>query len=212
MGSIPNLAKRHEELIRASAINDEVAAVRGYRTIDDPAELGRLGFAEYQLRPGLLIPIVGVDGDVTTYQLRSDEPRMGKDGRPIRYETRAGDRLCLDVPRQVRPVLANPGVSLWITEGARKLDSAISHGLPCIGLLGVEGWRGTNPHGGKTELPDWSAVALNRREVFIAFDSDVMTKQTVRDAVLRFAAFLERKKATVRFVVLPTPVVEGSRP
>ena len=35
---------------------------------------------------------------------------------------------------------------------ARKVDAAVSHGLCCIGVPGVWGWRGTNAKGGKAAL------------------------------------------------------------
>ena len=44
----------------------------------------------------------------------------------------------------------------------------------CIDLLGVWSWRGTNSDGGIAALPDWDYIALNGREVYIVFDSDVM--------------------------------------
>ena len=50
----------------------------------------------------------------------------------------------------VRALLNNPQIPLYITEGIRKGDAAISQGLCCIALLGVTNWRGTNASGGKT--------------------------------------------------------------
>jgi hypothetical protein len=97
-------------------------------------------------------------------------------------------------------------IPLWITEGARKVDAAVSHGLNCIGVNGVWGWRGTNARGGKTALPDWEVVALNGRDVIIAFDSDVMSKATVQGAVERLSAFLRARGARVRFALLPDEV------
>ena len=198
------LHPHHQKLLADSAISNVVASTRGYRSIANPDELRPLGFGATQRRPGLLIPIRGVDGLVATHQLRPDTPRLNDDGKTIKYETPAGGRLVLDVPPPARPHLPNPKVDLWITEGARKVDSGISNGIPCIvGLMGVWGFRGTNLFGGKTELADWSAVALNDRKVFVAFDSDVMTKESVRGAIDALAAFLHRKGGTVRYVLLP---------
>jgi hypothetical protein len=55
------------------------------------------------------------------------------------------------------------------------------------------GWRGRNEEGGLAALPDGERVALNDRETFIAFDSDVMTKPPVRAALARLKAFLESR-------------------
>lgn len=84
------------------------------------------------------------------------------------------------------------------------MDSGLAHGIRCIiGVQGVYGWRGTNAHGGKCALPDWEDIALNGRSVVLAFDSDVMTKAAVRDALNRLSAFLKQRKAHVRFLLLP---------
>jgi hypothetical protein len=201
------LLAQHLELIRASAIAPEVAVERGYRSITDPAELRALGFADYQCRtPGLLVPIWDVTGQNRRYQFRPDEPRCNESGKTLKYETAAGSRLALDVLPRVLPLLGNPAHPLWITEGARKVDAAVSQGLCCIGVMGVWGWRGTNEHGGKTALPDWEVIALNGREVILAFDSDVMTKASVRGALERLSAFLFARDARVRFAILPEEV------
>jgi hypothetical protein len=68
----------------------------------------------------------------------------------------------------------------------------VSRGLCCIGVLGVWGWRGTNELGGRAALPDWDSIALNR-EVYIAFDADVMVKTEVHQSLERFKAFLESR-------------------
>jgi hypothetical protein len=57
----------------------------------------------------------------------------------------------------------------------------------------VWNWRGTNEHGGKTALPEWEYVALNDRDVYIVFDSDVMLKPQVYDALARLKPFLESR-------------------
>ncbi len=189
------LLPRHLDLLTASAISPTVAKTRGYRSVTNRAELERLGFAATQrLVPGLLIPIWGVDGKIASYQLRPDEPRI-RDGKAVKYETLAGSRMVLDVPPMARRWLGNPKKPLFITEGARKADAAVSKGLCCIALLGVWNWRGRNEFGGKTALADWDSIALNSRNIFIVFDSDVMTKASVHAALARLKAFLESKNA-----------------
>src|SRR5262249_52271752 len=156
------------------------------------AELKRLGFADYQQNvPALVVPVYGVRGEIVTYQIRPDTPRIikGKNGKPskaLKYDTVADSRIRLDVPPTIRGQLGNPSVPLFITEGARKADSAVSKGLCCVALLGVWNWRGTNDDGGKVALEDWESVALNGRKVYIAFDSDVTEKRSVHLALKRF--------------------------
>jgi len=185
------LLPQHAALLTASAISDEVAKARGYRSVTDKAELRSLGFSANQARvPALLIPVWDVNGKIALYQARPDEPRVAN-GKAVKYETLVGSRMTIDVPPAVRHQLGDPSIPLWITEGIRKADAAVSAGLCCIGLLGVWNWRGRNEHGGKVALADWESIALNGREVFIAFDSDVMTKPEVAQALERLKAFLE---------------------
>jgi hypothetical protein len=82
----------------------------------------------------------------------------------------------------------------------------VSQGLCTISLLGVWSWRGSNEHGGKTALSDWESIALNERQVYLAFDSDVMTKPSVHLALSRLKAFLESRHAKVKVIYLPEEV------
>ncbi|MGH9944459.1 MAG: DUF3854 domain-containing protein, partial [Pyrinomonadaceae bacterium] len=199
----PPLYSHHAALVAASAISEEVARARCYRTVSVKAELQALGFGEAQRRtPALLIPVWSVTGEIATHQIRPDEPRV-KDGKPLKYETPAGARMALDVPPAARPLLGDPSVPLFITEGARKADAAVSRGLCCIALLGVWNFRGTNERGGLTALADWELIALKGRKIYICFDSDVMEKDAVRSAMKRLRGFLELRGAHVRLIYLP---------
>lgn len=191
------------ELLGGSAIIEKVLDQRGYQSILDPADLPE-AFADYQRRPGLLIPIRSVRGEIESYQIKPNQPRIGKNGKPIKYETAANARQIIDVPTAALPHLGNPKINLLITEGAKKVDSAVSHGILCtIGLQGVYGWRGKNEHGGSTALADWEQIALKNRTVVIAFDSDVMTKAEVRGALDRFSGFLNSRGAKVKYILMP---------
>jgi len=204
-GQLDPLLPHHAALLRASAISDTVARARGYRSVTTGAELFEIGFSARQARaPALLIPIWGVGGEISLYQARPDTPRIDPRGRAVKYETVAGARMVLDVHPVVRDQLTDPAIPLWITEGVRKGDAAVSASLCCVALLGVWNWRGTNAFGGKAALPEWESIALNDRIVYIAFDSDVMTNPGVREALARLRAFLESRRARVRLVYLPS--------
>ncbi len=197
------LLPQHAAMIEASAISAEVAAARGYFTATRKAELAALGFGVAQRNvPALVSPIHGVDGELRTYQSRPDHPRI-KDGKPLKYETPRGSRMCLDVPPAALSRLADPAAPLIITEGARKADAAVSAGLCCVALLGVWNWRGRNEQDGLTALPDWESVALNGRTVCLCFDSDVNEKPAVYAALKRLKAFLESRGASIKIIYLP---------
>jgi len=178
-------------LEQESSIRPKVIEARRYRTVEKKAELERLGFGRAQRNvPGLLLPIYGPGGEISLYQFRPDEPRI-KDGKPVKYETPGGSRMALDVHPFAREKLGDPSVPLFITEGIKKGDALVSQDLCAIALVGVWNWRGTNEYGGKTALPEWEHVALNDRQVYIVFDSDVMLKPQVYAALARLKPFLE---------------------
>lgn len=198
------LLPQHEQLISESCITPEVANARGYRSVTSKAELRRLRFSQGQQNvPALLIPIHGVAGGIVTYQIRPDRPRI-IDGKKVKYETPAKSRIVLDVPPGTLGSLGSPQTPLWVTEGSRKADAAVSNGLTCISLPGVWGWKGRNEHGGKAVLPDWQFIALNGRRVNLAFDSDVMTKAEVYQALVGLREMLTLREADVRIFYLPS--------
>lgn len=192
-----NLEDRHvKELREGSGIGVDVIEARGYRTITDPSELAVLGFSRSQRRvPGLLIPFHDVTGAVASHQFKPDSPRKDpKKGRKrVKYETPKNTAVRLDVPRGAAASLADTSVPLWITEGSKKADAAVTAGLCCISLQGVECWR----------VDDWQDVALLGRQVYIAYDSDVMTKDGVKTALDGLTMFLVAYGAVVSWVVLP---------
>jgi len=199
---IRHLSAAHAAMLAESAISPEVMAQRGYLSMKSAAELRRLGFGERQARAGLLIPVWGVVGEIVNYQLRPDAPRI-VDGKPLKYETPKGSRMALDVPPGCRAMIGDPTKPLFITEGVKKADAAVSHELCCIALLGVWNWRGTNEQGGTVALPDWESITLKDRKVYVVFDSDVMEKAPVYAALCRLKAFLESRGAQVLVVYLP---------
>lgn len=131
-----------------------------------------------------------------------DTPRL-REGKPVKYETPVGQRNGLDVPPGVGPLLGDPTVPLWVTEGVKKADAAAVAGLCCVALPGVWSWRGSNDKGGKVAIPDWHDVALNGRRVVLAFDSDVIVKRPVRTALDALAGYLASKGAAVEYLHLP---------
>ncbi len=192
-------AHHYAMLHTASAITDAVIQARGYTSLDHPDEVRDLGFTKAQARtaPVLAIPLWDVHGQQTGWQIRPESPRQMKDGKIFKYETMKGGRLQLDVHPSVQPLLGDPHVALWITEGVRKGDALVSAGAPCVIALmgGVHGYRGTNEHGGKVILPDWEHVALNGRTVYVAYDSDLASKPGVQGALKGLWTYLRSKQA-----------------
>jgi hypothetical protein len=198
------LAQSHRDrLERDSAIDHNVVDERDAWTAINAKELAALGFMGHQqLVPALVLPVWSVNGHIAMYQIRPNAPRT-KDDKTIKYETPAGARMVLDVHPRARPLLNNPQNPLYITEGIRKADAAVSMGLCCVALLGVTNWRGTNASGGKTPLICWQSIALNGRTVYVTFDSDSATNLMVLRQAVALGEYLESKDAQVQVITLP---------
>jgi len=187
-----SLLPHHEQLIADSAISPDVARERGYWTATNAIELRRLGFSTVQaITPALIIPIRDTGGELVSYQARPDQPRIGDDGRPMKYESPVRSSIVLDVPARARDRLKSTIVPLWLTEGSRKADSAVSAGLCCVAVLGVASWNVLH------------RIKLDERQVIVAFDSDVMTKPAVHGQLTKLAAWLESQGAHVHCLHLP---------
>jgi hypothetical protein len=195
---------RHAQELVESAISPAVAAQRGYQSIvANFDKLAQLGFAEWQWRGGLLIPIHDAAGEIVLAQLKPDEPRLNDDGERIKYEPPHGSRLRIDVPVASQKEISDPAASLVATEGCKKADAGASHGATIISLQGVSCWRGRNVTEGRTALADWKDIALNHRTVYLAYDSDAVTKPEVQAEEQELTRYLESKGATVWLIRIP---------
>ncbi|WP_077997844.1 DUF3854 domain-containing protein [Dehalococcoides mccartyi] len=203
--AVPQLLTEHfNHLGEGSGINTDVIRERGYRSLLGKAELEKLGFTPAQQRsPGILIPLWSVDGKEAGYQFRPDHPRTNNRGKPVKYESPAGSSNRIDCPPRCQKMIANPQVPLWITEGSKKADALASREACAISVTGVWGFKGKNQFGGITFLTDWDYVALKGRTVYLAFDSDIVTKEPVRKALEYIGEHLRRKGATVHIIQLP---------
>lgn len=211
-----SLSDKHLKMLtEESGISEQVIRERGYRTITSEGDLVQYGFSPAQRRvPGLLIPLHTTDGKVGLHVYRPDNPRTyenrGKrdsDGlRPVKvlkYEIPKDTGVRVDCPPACLKKLKNPGIILYITEGQKKADSLATAGACTIDLLGVWNFKGRNEFGATTILADFDFVAWENRSVRIVFDSDVMYKPSVRQAMERLTEILQRKGATVSAIYLP---------
>ncbi|MCL4872011.1 MAG: toprim domain-containing protein [Anaerolineae bacterium] len=216
MSNESRLQPHHLRMLRdESGITDEMIRARGYRSIKNDDELRGLGFAPGQCRvPGLLLPLYTTDGQNGLYVYRPDKPRVVEDRRKsklpdgtypqkvIKYEQPKGTAVRVDCPPICQPMLADPTIPLFLTEGQKKADALASRGACAIALTGVWNFKGKNDWGGTTLLADFDYIAFDGREVYIVYDSDVMSKTAVRQALARLTEHLQRKKATVAQVYL----------
>jgi hypothetical protein len=205
MTSYPNsgdrtLSDSHRRQLEESAIAQEVALARGYRTIRSRSEVPDV-YANWQRRLGLLVPTHSPDGKTSGYQLKPNKPIRRKNGSAPKYETPSGSRITLDVnPLMIDEVRGGDG-DLWVTEGPKKVDALTSRGLPTVGIIGV--WNFAQP-GSRSRIPlsCWNHVRLRGRRIIIVYDADARTNPDVQEALRRLVAMLEGLGAEALVVYL----------
>jgi hypothetical protein len=230
-GDYGRLLPQHEQLLRDSAIHPAIARERGYiSAIDEKAltDIGLRGQAAdwiddwddmisipqslrwggrsatpVSLCPSLAFPIWGIDGEIAYWMARPDIPRRDKSLKLVKYERPMASPNVLDVHPRSREHVLDPSEKLYITEGTRKVDAAVSVGLCCIGVLGVWSWRHRNPEEKSVPLDDFDSIPLEGRQVVIVYDSDVATKEGPRGACRELRDFLASRGAQVTVSLLP---------
>jgi hypothetical protein len=186
------LSDPHQKMLYSdSSIGPDVAEERGTFTAwkgeDVPREHGWL-----PPRAGLVFPVHTLDGEIF-HRLRPDDP-----GKYPKYMQPKGHANRLDVhPRQHERV-KRPGGMRYVSEGEKKVDAGVSHGLLMIGLSGV--WNGQKS--GKL-IKDWSFLPLVGEKYSIVYDADVLTNPNVQMAADRQARLLQDAGAEVFITFLP---------
>ena len=154
-----------------------------------------------KLAPAIVFPFVSADGRNGYARIKPDTPRRDKSsGKLVKYESPADHPNEIYLPPGVAAVLATADAELLITEGEKKALCASQHGFPCIGLVGVYGWKSKRQEG---LLPALEAIAWQGRQTRIVFDSDIADKPEVQEAESRLAKLLCDRGAVVKVVRLP---------
>jgi hypothetical protein len=178
-------------------IDRDVAEERGYYTARNRSEVPE-AFKHYQRKAGLVVPMYSPDGETVGYQLRPDRPRKGGP----KYETPGGISPVVDVHPRMLEEVRNGSGPLLITEGAKTGDAATSCGIPTVVLAGV--WMWCVPKVRPYRLKAcFDHIRLEDREVFVAFDSDCMSKANVQDALAALVVALKARGASVEVIYLP---------
>jgi Domain of unknown function (DUF3854) len=207
------LTPKHLAELRASGLSDSQIDRCGFFSIRSPDAISaRLKWKRPAVGMGdaLAIPFFDTDGNLAGYcRLKIDKPRKDKDGKSVKYESPRGSTNLAYIPPGTRAALRDTSIPLLITEGEKKADKADQEGFACVGLVGVYGWvkRSRDAEGkpvGERELiDDLAAIPWKGRLVYIAFDSDAVTKPQVLHAAYHLAEVLQRRGADVRIVRLP---------
>jgi putative DNA primase/helicase len=200
--SLPRLLPHHLAELRKSGLTDATIKAAGIYSEAVYDKLGAIvNWKKYpkKMGPGMVYPFTDADGRNGYARFKPDHPRV-VGGKSVKYESPKGQPNQVYLPPGVAQALPDPGRELLLTEGEKKALASTQYGFPCIGLIGVFGWKD-----GKQEslLPALERVAWPGRTVFIAFDSDITTNPEVQDAESRLAAQLTNRGAKVRVVRIP---------
>jgi hypothetical protein len=160
------------------------------------------------------------------YRLRRDSPdyRAQSDGslkEEGKYLSQPSSRnLAYFVPGTLPEWLEDTNLPLAIVEGEKKAialfrlafhETETPRFLP-VGLSGVWGWRGviskeTDEKGARRDvkgvISDFDLISWKGRTVFIIFDTNVATNESVKAARLHLAKEAKRRGAIAHFVELP---------
>jgi hypothetical protein len=176
-----------EELGIDKGVVDERGTFTARKGKDVPQDHGWL-----PPRPGLVFPVHTLDGEVF-HRLRPDNP-----GKYPKYMQPKGCANRLDIHPRQHDSIMSPGGMRYITEGEKKVDAGVSHGLLMIGVSGV--YNGQKD--GKL-IPDWLFLPLVDEKHSIVYDSDILTNPNVQMAADRQARLLQDMGAEVFITFLP---------
>ncbi len=209
--SLPGLLPHHLAELRNSGLSDATISAAGIYSEDNYERLASLlnwGRVSKRMAPALVFPFVNAEGQNGYSRIKPDTPRkLG--GKPIKYESPRGRSNEIYLPPGVAEVLNRGDAELLLTEGEKKALKATQEGFPCIGLVGVYGWKD-----GKSErlLPPLERIKWRDRQVRIVFDSDAANNPNVREAQARLAKLLVDGGAVVRVAQLPSGIDSDGKP
>lgn len=198
----------------SSGISDATAKKLGLRALTG-AEVAKLA-PNFHPVGSLLIPYFDLKGKPTKfYRIRYLEELPGFAGqveKPQRYSQPADTINEVYYPpilkKSWHEVAADPKVSVYITEGELKAACACAHGLPTLGLGGVDVWRAKKR--GIDILPSLEEFEWKGRVVTIVYDSDAATNPNVVRAQRVLARELLGRGALPSIAALP-PTTDGKK-
>jgi hypothetical protein len=208
---LPGLLAHHVTRLRASGLTDDTIAETGIYSVTKLAALasllGRKISSVKKLAPAIVIPFKTMDGRNGYCRVRPDTPRQVKD-KPVKYESPTGQPNQPYFPPSAMDEIRRPTAGLLLTEGEFKALALTQEGFPCIGVVGVFGWKQKNF---ASLLPELELIDWNGRTVWIVFDSDIGSNPDVLLAESRLAKAMADRGSKVLCVRLPdgTPDADG---
>jgi putative DNA primase/helicase len=187
-----------------SGVSEEITRLNVVSFSDSQEIAKHLGWKAYRHTPGWWVS--GIDpktGERRQWgQFKPDVPlELPDEDKPAKYLTPKHlpyEAILLETgePGYWQRITADPSEPIVITEGAKKAGAGLTHNIPTVALAGV--WMGQHK---KRLIPDIELFAVPGRPVYLGFDSDILFKPEVKQALIHFATLLKRRGCVV-FVVL----------
>ena len=218
-GCPSNLCERHYQEFLSSGISQSIIE-KNFRTINDAREIDELLNRNTKSRSKHsehLVPawaVTGIDPKgwerhVRCVQVKRDFSEVCKDGKPKKYlgatdYDAAPLFLETDDPDYWHKVYEDLSIPLFITEGAKKAAAALSILLACISIPGVSTCRKLGRLHEKIRM-----FCKFGRTIYLAFDNDVMQKQSVQQALIAMGRDIAALGAKVMVIQLPPGEAKG---
>ncbi|QHU98976.1 DUF3854 domain-containing protein [Synechocystis sp. CACIAM 05] len=145
-------------------------------------------------------PLTGLTDTTIATHFKPDTPITNSKGKKAKYlcpkSASTGKKINVVFPNVGEPTywqeVLKSTCPIFLTEGSKKSLSGLSHNLPTIALLGT--WMGIEKvSNGVYELKESLKPFLqSNRDVCLAFDSDIIHKQSVYDAMLVTAQAIQQ--------------------
>lgn len=203
------LEEAEREFLRSCGIDDRrMAGITRIRTLADlPPEFAPWG---RKAVPSYCFTWRSASGSIVR-QLRPDKPPLGKDGKPIKYLFPRGSGGRVGIAPGFEQHQEDPRIPVLLVEGTKQLlatASCISEENPIavpFGVAGCYGWREKDQDGNSRPSRDLDHMALEGREVVVAFDADVTTNFNVYSAAKELRDHLQTVclAKSVRFLEIP---------
>jgi hypothetical protein len=221
------LSDAHRAKLRARGLDDAEIEARGYRSTPGREEAAEVmhALAGHDLRgvpgfygerdrcrivntaPGYFVPYRDEQGRVAAMQYRLDVPRgdghtkyLWFSSPPAQYSGGTSSAAPL---HHARPELLASAREITLTEGAIKTDIAsFLMGAPMIAAAGVTLF-------GRDFAAHLRRLAPELQTVYVAFDLDWQTNETVKRALFRLLAELEAARLSARLRAWPPHLGKG---
>jgi AAA domain/Domain of unknown function (DUF3854) len=195
------LTPQHLLDLRGSGLSAELIALAEFRSADRGEVSRILGFDSGS--GGLVIPYPGTNGIQPPFvRIKPDKPFADDEGRLAKYLTakNAGNRLYIP-PIYTERIFKDTSIPVILTEGEKKALKGAQEldGFLVLGLAGVWCFKTRD----QCLIDDFRKIAFKDRDVYIAYDSDVIQKREVLAAESALATVLDGLGARVNICRIP---------